>query len=428
MKHSVSAGQGGAPMLSRRLFLSTLGYSGTCFALGSLAIRRWTSGTMTALKGTACCFSAEQAEDLIKTAPKARYWISALDAKSSSDCLRCHDTQDPRLVQPAVHKDKVVKCLLCPQACLLKAGERGRCRARLNLNGELRSLVYGRPVTFQLDPIEKKPFCHFLPGAAAYSIATSGCPLRCRFCQNWQISQSRPEDFRTSFTPPSEIVTAALSRQAGVIAFTYNEPTVFTEYLTDIARIARTRQLRCALVSCGFINAEPLKEMCGVLSAIKIDLKGFSKDFYRNVCGAELHPVLRSIKQISRSGTHLEIVNLVVPTLNDSSKMLEGLAEWIMGEIGPDVPIHFTRFHPEYQMQNLPPTPVSTLERAREIALRHGIHYAFVGNVPNHPGNHTYCPNCHNIVIKRTGFFLLEKHLKGNRCLSCGTKIAGVWA
>jgi pyruvate formate lyase activating enzyme len=212
-----------------------------------------------------------------------------------------------------------------------------------------------------------------------------------------------------------------------VIAFTYNEPTVFTEYLVDIARLARPRGLRSALVSCGFMNEAPLAEMCEVLDAIKIDLKGFSKEFYREVSGAELQPVLRSIRQVAKSGTHLELVNLVVPTLNDSPVMLTELAKWVAGEVGPDVPVHFTRFHPDYQLRNLPPTPVATLEKARETALQQGIRYAYVGNVPGHPGNHTYCPGCGATVIERRGFLVTAIKLDQGRCAACGTAIAGVW-
>jgi len=271
----------------------------------------------------------------------------------------------------------------------------------MNVGGELRSLVYGRPMVRQIEPIEKKPFYHFLPGTQAYSLATSGCPLRCKFCQNWQISQASPEDYSTPIVSPAEIVSAAVQRETPVIAFTYNEPTVFTEYLVDIAKAARKQKRRSVLVSCGFMNSEPLAEMCRVLDAIKIDLKGFDESFYRNVCNVELSPVLRSIKQVAKSGVHLEIVNLVVPTLNDSDNMLHALVDWVMGELGPDVPIHFTAFHPDYQLLNLPPTPVATLERARALALSKGIHYPFVGNVPDHPGNNTYCPACGKIVIKR---------------------------
>jgi pyruvate formate lyase activating enzyme len=327
-----------------------------------------------------------------------------------------------------VHESKVVKCLLCAQGCVIKAGERGKCRARMNVNGELRSLVYGRPVSIHVDPIEKKPFYHYLPGSAAYSLATAGCPLKCKFCQNWEISQAAPEDIRVQRRSPSWIALSAATRQAPVIAFTYNEPTVFTEYLVDIAREAKKLDLRSVLISCGFMNEAPLADMCKVLNAIKIDLKGYSESFYRDVCGAELKPVLRSIKQIAKSRCHLEIVNLVVPTLNDSDRMLKDLVEWVHGEVGPDVPIHFTRFHPNYQMLNLPPTPVATLERARDMALGGGLHYVYVGNVPGHQGNNTYCPGCRKMVIQRTSFFIQDVKVKNGRCGYCGKKIAGVWA
>jgi AmmeMemoRadiSam system radical SAM enzyme len=276
-----------------------------------------------------------QIEELVRNAPKARYWIST--ATPGVDCLKCHNPADDLSNRQYHARDQnpAVRCLLCAQNCTILAGERGKCRARMNVKGELFSLVYGRPMATQLDPIEKKPFYHFLPGSGAFSLATSGCPLRCKFCQNWQISQASPEDYSTPNTRPAEIVDAAVGRAAPVIAFTYNEPTVFTEYLVDIAGLARKQKRRSVMISCGYMNPEPLAEMCRVLDAIKIDLKGFDPSFYRNVCGAELSPVLRSIRQIAKSGIHLEIVNLVVPTLNDSDKMLRGLVDWVMGDLGP---------------------------------------------------------------------------------------------
>jgi pyruvate formate lyase activating enzyme len=297
----------------------------------------------------------------------------------------------------------------------------------MNVGGELRSLVYGRPVSVHTDPIEKKPFYHFLPGAAAFSLATAGCPQHCKFCQNWEISQASPEDFRNPSIAPDRIVLAAAKKQAPVIAFTYNEPTVFAEYMIDIARLARKQGLRTVLISGGIMNEAPLAELCDLLDGIKIDLKGYDPAFYRNVCGAELAPVLRSIKQIARSRAHLEIVNLVVPTLNDSDKMLRGLIDWVLTEAGPDVPLHFSRFHPNYQIRNLPPTPAATLERARETAMARGMRYVYVGNIPDHPGNHTFCPSCGRAVIRRSGFFIVERHVNGGRCGFCGGKIAGVW-
>jgi pyruvate formate lyase activating enzyme len=298
----------------------------------------------------------------------------------------------------------------------------------MNVNGQLRSLVYGRPISVHVDPIEKKPFFHYLPGSDAFSFATAGCPLRCKFCQNWEISQSRPEDFSARFVPAADMVRAASSRQSPIIAFTYNEPTVFMEYLSDTAKLARQMKLRCVLVSCGFMKPEPLGEMCRLLDAIKIDLKGYSPDFYRDVCGAELQPVLDTIRQIAKSKVHLEIVNLVVPTLNDSEKLLGSLVEWIAGEVGPDVPVHFTRFHPDYQLLNLPPTPVATLERARDLAMSRGLRYVYVGNVPDHPGNHTYCPQCGKAVITRSAFFIAELNVVKGNCRFCGKAIQGVWS
>lgn len=369
--------------------------------------------------------AAHYQSEIVKNAPRARFWTST--ATPGVDCRLCH-TPSEITVSTHDHEETTVKCLLCAQGCILKPGERGKCRARMNVNGEMRSLVYGRPISVHVDPIEKKPFFHFLPASLAFSMATSGCPLSCKFCQNWEISQAKPEDYQTEFISPESIVKSTVSQNAPIIAFTYNEPTVFTEYLLDIAKQARGQNIRSVLVSCGFMNADPLKEMCETLDAIKIDLKGFSEEFYRNVSGAELKPVLRSIKQVADSKTHLEIVNLVVPTLNDSQKMMAELAEWIVGEAGPDVPVHFTRFHPDYKLLNLPPTPIATLEKAREIAMEKGIRYAYVGNVPGHPGNNTYCPNCGSIVIKRSGFFVLEINLTKGCCKFCQTPIAGVWA
>ncbi len=409
--------------LSRRNFLrNSAGYSliisGACALFSSPAWLQWLFG------GSAGSAAASgKLDQLIKTAPRARFWASSTDA--AGRCVECHG--------PGAYRDnfdhgrEFVKCLLCSQECVIEAGKRGRCGTRINIDGELRTLSYGHPISIHVDPIEKKPFYHFLPGSQAFSLATAGCPLSCQFCQNWEISQSRPEDFPLSFVEPDQIVDGAVGSDVPIIAYTYNEPTVFTEYLLDIARLGREQGKRSVIISCGFMNEAPLAEMCEALDAIKIDLKGFSREFYRKVCSAELEPVLRSIKQVADSDTHLEIVNLVVPTLNDSDEMLTGLADWIVSEVGPDVPVHFTRFHPDYKLLNLPPTPVKTLERAREIAMGKGIHYAFVGNVPGHPGNNTYCPKCNNVVIERQGFFVRANNLVDGKCKFCGEPIAGIW-
>ncbi len=365
-------------------------------------------------------------KNFLRDAPAARFWISA--NAEGVNCLSCHTAAEKIEEKNQYdHGKSIVQCRLCAQECIIRPGERGKCRARMNVDGQLRSLVYGRPVSVHTDPIEKKPFYHFLPGSAAFSLGTAGCPLHCKFCQNWEISQASPEDFPPDFVPPERIARAAAERKAPVIAYTYNEPTVFAEYLIDTAKAAKKEGQRNVLISCGFMNPEPLDEMCDVLDAIKIDLKGFDKKFYRRVCDAELEPVLRSIRQIAKRGVHLEIVNLVVPTLNDSDEMLKQLILWMKNEVGPDVPLHFTRFHPDYQMRNLPPTPIATLERAFAMAKAEGLRYIYVGNVPGHAGNNTCCPCCGKIVIARSAFFVGEMHLKNGRCEYCDEHIAGVW-
>jgi pyruvate formate lyase activating enzyme len=412
--------------MDRREFLRALGRCGV--ALGGAGLLLADPGALARLVGDAGRGDARAAavlEELIRQAPRARFWTSTRLA--GGDCQACHRPGETGGRTEFDHGEVLIRCQLCANSCTIGEGQRGRCQARIHVDGELRTLVYGRPISIHVDPIEKKPFYHFLPGSEVFSLATSGCALHCRFCQNWEISQARPEDYDTPFVAPERIAAESARRRAPVIAFTYNEPTIFAEYLLDIARAGRRQGLRSVLISCGFMQEAPLAEMCEALDAIKIDLKGFSPEFYRDVCQAELAPVLRSIAQAARCGVHLELVNLVVPTLNDSDAMLTGLARWVMDEVGPDVPVHFTRFHPDYQLLNLPPTPVETLERARAIAMDLGIRYAFVGNVPGHPGNHTYCPRCGETVIERRGFLVTRQKLAGGRCAACGQEIAGVW-
>jgi pyruvate formate lyase activating enzyme len=407
-------------MISRRELLAAAAKVAPGFAVVAAGLR-----PLGSLAGGAELFaSSARLSDILKTAPKARFWTSVEQA--GANCSLCHPAEYLSK-KNASHQQGLVKCLLCAQGCAIPVGQRGGCRARMNVGGELRSLVYGRPMAVHTDPIEKKPFYHFLPGTKAFSLSTSGCPLHCKFCQNWELSQASPEDYDVPFTPAADLAAKAALSKAPIIAYTYNEATVFAEYLLDIAAAGRKRGLRSVLISCGFMNEAPLAEMCHALDAIKIDLKGFSEEFYRTVSSAALGPVLRSIRQVSRSGVHLEIVNLVVPTLNDSDKGFEQLSTWVANEIGPDVPLHFTRFYPEYQLLNLPPTPIATIERARDIARDKGIRYVYVGNVPNHPGNHTYCPKCNKVVIRRSDFVVLEMHVKNGRCEYCGQPIAGVW-
>ena len=323
--------------------------------------------------------------------------------------------------------DGLVQCQLCPSHCPLSKGSRGLCRVRENRDGVLYTLVYGNPCAVHNDPIEKKPLFHFLPGTTALSIATAGCNLHCLYCQNWAISQVPPEETENIALPPEEVVRYALEAGSQTIAYTYSEPAIFYEYMLDTAKAARPKGLRNVVVSAGYIDPDPLRELCHAVDAIKIDLKGFNEEFYQEVCFGSLEPVLEAIKIVHEEGIYLEILNLMVPTLNDEEGELREMARWIVEKVGPDVPTHFSRFYPTYKLTNLPPTPVETLERARAIAIEEGINYAYIGNVPGHPGNNTYCSACGKVIIARMGFAVMENHIIDGKCEYCGTPIPGVW-
>ncbi len=365
---------------------------------------------------------------------EARYYttISSLAGSGGEelDCAACHGATEealPVFYCHTPHHDNYVRCHLCPHQCVIADGERGHCRVRENHGGRLYSLVYGNPCAVHIDPIEKKPFYHFLPTAMALSLATAGCNLRCLYCQNWQISQASPEETQNADLPPVEIVRTATTYSVPVIAYTYSEPIIFYEYMLEIAQLARAAGLYNVVVSAGFINQEPLQALCRAVDAIKIDMKGYDPAFYRQVCQAELEPVLKAIRTIYASGVHLEIVNLVVPTLNDDLEQLRALAGWISHELSPDIPLHFSRFYPQYKLTDLPPTPVETLDRAREIAIEEGMRFVYVGNVPGHPGNNTYCPACGEPIIVRQGFAVTAYHISDGACAYCGQPIPGRW-
>ncbi|MBC7364766.1 MAG: AmmeMemoRadiSam system radical SAM enzyme [Candidatus Aminicenantes bacterium] len=324
--------------------------------------------------------------------------------------------------------DREIKCLLCPRFCQLGDKERGYCGVRENKGGRYYTLVYGKVASLNVDPIEKKPFFHFLPGSPAFSLATAGCNLSCRFCQNWEISQMRPEQVRNINLPPEAVVTTAENQGCPVIAYTYSEPVIFYEYMYDTSLIARRKGLKNVVVSAGYINPQPLADLLKVVEAVKIDLKAFNQDFYHQYVRGELQPVLETLKQIARSPVWLEIVYLVIPTLNDHPEEIRKMCRWLKTEIGPDYPLHFSRFHPMYLIKNLPPTPVSTLEKLRQIALEEGLHYVYVGNVPGHPGENTYCPNCGKLIIERYGYAINKIEISKGKCRYCGQKIAGVWS
>lgn len=360
---------------------------------------------------------------------EARYYAS-FSSEGALQCTACHGEAEKSLPVSYCHiphTGNYVQCTLCPHRCIIADGERGQCRVRENRDGHLYSMVYGNPCAVHLDPIEKKPFYHYLPTAAAFSLATAGCNLRCKYCQNWSISQVPPEETRNADLPPRDVVRHARENQASVIAYTYSEPIIFYEYMLETARLAREAGLRNVVISAGFIDTEPLRELCEAVDAIKIDLKGYDEGFYRQVCEGELGPVLDAIKTIHETGTHLEIVNLVVPTLNDNLDQLQALAQWVTGQLSPDVPLHFSRFYPQYKLKNLPPTPVETLEKARSIALEEGVRFVYIGNVGGHPGNHTYCPACGEVLIERVGFSVKAYHIEDGRCAFCDAPIPGVW-
>jgi pyruvate formate lyase activating enzyme len=411
--------------ITRRQFLGALGAGAACGVgvAAALTDRGWWERTVPA-----------EAPHPTPSPPsawsiEAAYYTPVLE-QGTLNCSACHGETEPSLPVAychTPHTGTTVRCNLCPHACFIADGERGHCRVRENRGGRLYSVVYGNPCAVHVDPIEKKPLYHFLPTAAAFSLATAGCNLRCLYCQNWAISQVPPEETENFDLRPEDVVSYAEMAGAPVIAYTYSEPTIFYEYMLATARLGREAGLLNAVISAGFISPEPLRELCAAVDAIKIDLKGYDEDFYREVCGAELGPVLETIRTIYDSGTHLEIVNLVVPTLNDSAEQLRALARWLARDLSPDVPLHFSRFAPMYRLANLPPTPLETLEQARETALQEGLRFVYLGNVPGQAGSATTCPACGETLIVRQGFAVLAYHLEGGACPTCGAVIPGYW-
>ncbi len=321
----------------------------------------------------------------------------------------------------------MVECQLCPKHCRLTNGARGDCRVRLNIDGKLYSLVYGKPCAVHIDPIEKKPLYHVLPATSAFSIATAGCNGHCKFCQNWQISQRPPEETHNFDLPPGDVVRQAKANQCRSIAYTYTDPIIFYEYTYDTSKIAKEAGLYNVLVTAGSIEEKPLIELCSVTHAVNVDLKSIREDYYRDICDLKLRPVQEAILTMKKQGLWIELTNLVIPTLNDSEKDIGDLCRWVKANCGTETPLHFSRFWPVYQLRNIPPTPVATLNRAYDIAKSQGIHFVYVGNVSGHPGNHTYCPQCGKIIIRRQGYRIMENHITQGRCGFCQNNIPGLW-
>jgi pyruvate formate lyase activating enzyme len=338
---------------------------------------------------------------------------------------------DSQYIVEAKHYEKLpykkIKCKLCPRECVIDDRERGYCGVRENRGGTYYSLVHSRIATAHVDPIEKKPLFHFHPGTMAFSVATAGCNVNCKMCQNWEISQVRPEQVRSTYVPPSNLSALARKYQCPSIAYTYSEPVIFYEYVMDSADAGHAVGVKSVVISGGYIQRDPLVKMCRSVDAIKIDLKAFSEKFYKQVVNGELKPVLETLVTIRQQGTWTEIVYLAIPTLNDSDAELKAMARWVKSNLGPDVPVHFSRFHPEYLLTNLPPTSIETLERAKAIADAEGLHYVYIGNVPGHPAESTYCPKCHRRIIERLGYTITQMHLKNGKCEYCQQAIPGVW-
>ena len=320
-----------------------------------------------------------------------------------------------------------VQCNLCPSECILAEGEQGLCRARVNIDGKLRSIVYERPVSIHIDPIEKKPLFHVLPESQTMSLATAGCNLGCVFCQNFEISQAAPEEIRRYKVSAEKMVALTLEKGCKGIAYTYTEPTIFYEYMMDIATLAKAKGIKNYWITCGQIQEAPLVELCKVLDAANVDLKGFSDEFYVKYCNAHLFPVLRTLKVLRREKVFFEITNLIVPQANDSPEMIEDMCRWIVAELGADTPLHFSRFHPDYKLTKRPPTPIKTLFMARDIAQKTGLKYVYIGNVRDAKGGTTVCPICKKSLIRRMGYLVAYNHVKNSRCKYCGAPIPGIW-
>ena len=323
--------------------------------------------------------------------------------------------------------DGRVKCGLCPKGCEVGPGGRGACGVRENRGGTYYTLVYGRACAVHVDPIEKKPLFHYLPGTTAFSYATGGCNFRCKFCQNWDISQARPEELQYRRLTPAEIVGACREGGIPTIASTYSEPTVSSEYTLETAKAGRAAEVGTVIISNGFMSRRAMVDLCGSLTAVKIDLKGFTEKFYREVCGGELKPVLDTLRTLKELKIHYEIVVLLIPTLNDSKEEVKEMCGWIVKELGPEVPVHFSRFQPMYRMTNLPPTPISTMESAYEVARGAGVKYCYLGNVGAHKWANTYCPKCETMVIERYGNMVRRNSLAEGKCPKCALAIPGVW-
>jgi pyruvate formate lyase activating enzyme len=325
--------------------------------------------------------------------------------------------------------DGRIRCDVCPRACALHEGQSGLCFVRRRVDDQIVLTTYGRSSGFCVDPIEKKPLNHFLPGTPVLSFGTAGCNLACRFCQNWDMSKSREMDTLADAASPEQIADAAVRLGCQAVAFTYNDPVIFMEYAMDVADACRERGLKAVAVTAGYMNAGPCAEFYRHMDAANVDLKAFTDDFYHRICAGRLRPVLDTLEYLKHeTNVWFEITNLMIPGLNDTPAETDAMTRWIVERLGPDVPLHFTAFHPDWKLLDRPPTPAETLTRARQIALANGIRYAYTGNVRDLVGQSTYCHGCGAVLIERDGYELGAWRLgECGRCAACGVACAGVF-
>jgi pyruvate formate lyase activating enzyme len=320
-----------------------------------------------------------------------------------------------------------VECELCPKGCVIRPGQSGECRVRINIDGILRTVVYGHPCSIHIDPVEKKPLFHFLPGSSILSIATVGCNLHCRNCQNWEISQANPEDTPAYLVPPERLIEMTKTEGCPSLAYTYTDPIIYYEYTYDVSKLARQAGIRNVLVTAGYINPEPWKRLLEYTDAANIDLKGITDEFYIKVCSATLRPVQNALVLARAAGVLVEVTNLIIPTLNDEPEQIRQLVRWVRDNLGAEMPLHFSRFFPKFKMRHLPPTSAKTLDTARQIALSEGLYYVYIGNIQSKEGQNTYCPGCKRLLVERSGYMILQNSIRDGCCPDCGKEIYGIW-